>query len=178
MNAFMHPCGAAGRCGVLVLLLFGAAAQAQGVYKCRDARGGIAYQDRACAAGATQSEVELAPPPPLQPSPDYHRDVPARTAPRTRIRREARPALTMSHECRTADGEVFYRHGGCPKSLAGNDVSAGARRGRGSATTAVFDLALPRAEVCRRLAARGRAAHARDERVSTYERNAGRDPCR
>ena len=177
MNAFLHPCRAAGWCGVLVLLLFGAAAQAQGVYKCRDARGAVAYQDHACAQGATQSEVELAPPP-LHSSPDSRQDVPARAAPRARARREARTAQPLSHECRTGDGEVFYRHGGCPKSLARSDVSAGARRGRGSAATAVSDLALPRTEVCRRLAARGRAGHARDERVSTYERNAGRDPCR
>ena len=40
---------------------------------------------------------------------------------------------------------------------------------------------LPRGEACRRMAAAGsigRAGHARDESVSTYDRNLGRDPCR
>jgi hypothetical protein len=45
----------------------------------------------------------------------------------------------------------------------------------------VRSQALPRGEVCRRIAAAGsigRAGHARDESVSTYDRNLGRDPCR
>jgi hypothetical protein len=45
----------------------------------------------------------------------------------------------------------------------------------------VTAIALPRDEACRRMAAAGsigRAGREHDERVSTYDRNAGRDPCR
>jgi hypothetical protein len=161
------------------------AAHAESVYKCRSADGRIAFQDHACAAGAAESEVAIAPAPPSAPSPDYGRApkeshrvarIAATSHAAARERREA-----VSYECRAANGEVFYRHGKCPGRIAA-DAGTG-RRGRGSAasTFAVTSVALPRGEACRRMAAGGsigRAGHARDESVSTYERNLGRDPCR
>ena len=160
-------------------------AHAESVYKCRGADGRIAFQDHACAAGAAESQVEIAPPPPVAPSPDYGRgaDAPRRSAhaaasphASTRERREA-----VSYECRAANGERFYRHGTCPAHIT-TDAGSGKRgRGGASATVAVTSEALPRGEACRRMAAAGsigRAGHARDESVSTYDRNLGRDPCR
>jgi hypothetical protein len=160
-------------------------AHAASVYECRGADGAIAFQDHACAAGFAESKVEIAPPPPAAPSPDYGRD--AREARRSahasshasapaRARREA-----VSYECRAANGELFYRHGACPGRITAE--ATGGKRGRSGASSAfaVTSVALPRGEVCRRIAAAGsigRAGHARDESVSTYERNLGRDPCR
>jgi hypothetical protein len=169
--------------GALAFAALGA--HAASVYKCRSADGAIAFQDRACPAGAAGSEVEIAPPPPVAPSPDHgrgtreaRRSTHATTSPHatTRERREA-----VSYECRAANGELFYRHGACPGRIAAD--SAPGKRGRGAASSsfAVTSQALPRGEVCRRLAAAGsigRAGHARDESVSTYDRNLGRDPCR
>lgn len=159
-------------------------AHAESVYKCRNADGTVAFQDRACAVGAAQSQVDIAPPPPAAPSPDYGRErndagrsVHAASSSRasTRERREA-----VSYECRAANGEVFYRHGACPGRITAD--AGAAKRGRGSSTAfAVTSAPLPRGEACRRMAAAGsigRAGHARDESVSTYDRNLGRDPCR
>lgn len=170
-------------CALLACAALGASARvvhAESVYKCRNADGAIAYQDHACATGAAESQPEIAAPPPVAPSPDYGRDTrdvrrPVHAAQATRERHEA-----VSYECRAANGELFYRHGACPGRITA-DAGAG-KRGRGTSTTyAVTSEALPRDEVCRRLAAAGsigRAGHARDESVSTYDRNLGRDPCR
>ena len=160
-------------------------AHAESVYKCRNADGTIAFQDRACVAGAAESQVEIAPAPPPAPSPDYGRDTrdarrSAHTASSSRSPTRERREV-VSYECRAANGELFYRHGACPGRITA-DAGTG-KRGRGSASTAfaVTSEALPRGEVCRRMAAAGsigRAGHARDESVSTYDRNLGRDPCR
>ena len=86
----------------------------------------------------------------------------------------------MSWECRGADGALFYRHASCPKSIAGGRSPMAARKG-GAKPVAVSATPLPRAEACRGLARAGsigRSGHEHDETVSTYDKNAGRDPCR
>lgn len=149
-------------------------AQAAAAYRCHGPDGIVAYQDRPCEAAQRETRVELAPEPPPSPSPDYG-VAPARRAavkhapPRSAARRQA-----LSRECRSDDGEVFYRHGACPKSIRSGKAS-------GAAGVAVSAVELSRAEACRRIAAAGsvgRRGRDRDDRVSTYERNAGRDPCR
>ena len=159
-------------------------AHADSVYKCRNADGAIAFQDHACASGAAESQVEIAPAPPVAPSPDYGRDArdTRRYAHAAASRTAHAPHEALSYECRAANGEVFYRHGACPGRITASDAGTG-KRGRGSASGSfgVTSEALPRGEVCRRIAAAGsigRAGHVRDESVSTYDRNLGRDPCR
>ena len=56
---------------MLLLSVFAKPLHAESVYKCRGADGAIAFQDRPCAASQAQSLVEIAPPPPAAPSPDY-----------------------------------------------------------------------------------------------------------
>lgn len=153
-----------------------AGACAQTVYRCRGADGTVAYQDRACAATQAQTEIALDPPPPPSDSPDYGRREASARAARTAARgAHARVAAPMrSWECRAADGGVFYRHSKCPKSIA-------ARTGGNGREIRVTAVPIARADACRRLAragAAGRAGHEHDEAVSTYDRNAGRDPCR
>lgn len=169
---------------LVVLFLFAVAARAESVYKCRDADGLVAYQDRPCAASQRQAEVEIAPVPSPAASPEYAMSSTSRgTAPARGQRASKRAgshAEPSSWECRTADGEVFYRHASCPKSLA-QSGSAPARRGSGEKKKreTIKATPLPRAEACRRMAAsHGRSGSGRDERASTYERNLGRDPCR
>jgi hypothetical protein len=161
-------------------------AHAESVYRCRSADGTVAFQDHACTAGAAESHVEIAPPPPVAPSPDYGRDTrdarrPGHAAASVRTAvRERREAV--SYECRAANGELFYRHGSCPGRITADSAGSGKRgRGSASATFSVTSEALPRGEACRRMAAAGsigRTGHERDDRVSTYDRNLGRDPCR
>lgn len=187
--------GAGGLSGVLMLLpMLGLVAQASAasVYKCRDAAGHIAYQDAACAGGAVETRIEIAAPPPSGPGPDYGVTTAARSARADRSRTSSMHAgahAALSYECRAANGDIFYRHGGCPRSIRDEHAvdahsgrrSAGAAARRADRSVAVSAVALPRSEVCRRLAAAGsvgRGGHEHDEQVSTYERNAGRDPCR
>jgi hypothetical protein len=173
--------------GACALFASAVSASAASVYKCRDAQGHVAYQDHACAATQQQSEIELmpAPPPPLASAQPEHRRASAGDAEHTRKTRAprrgtAREREVMSWECRGADGALFYRHASCPKSIAGARSSAGSRKG-GAKPVAVSATPLPRAEACRRLARAGsigRSGHEHDETVSTYDKNAGRDPCR
>lgn len=165
-----------------LLLLVAAPVRAESIYRCHHADGSLAYQDRPCADAQRQTRVELVPAPPPAASPGYGTGkTRSATAPRNRraATRGTDRAEAPSYECRAANGEVFYRHSTCPASIAETDPGR-QRRGAG-ASVAVSGVALTRKEACRRLAAAGsigRRGRERDERVSTYERNAGRDPCR
>lgn len=166
------------------LLLAAASAQAGSVYRCRGTDGRVAYQDRPCTGAQQQTRIELATPPAPAASPDYGVTAAARPKSSSRgLRASGRAGArgeSSSYECRGANGEVFYRHWACPKSIPA--PGAGGRRRSGEASSvAVTAAPLTRAEACRRLAAAGsigRRGRDRDERVTTYERNAGRDPCR
>jgi len=166
-----------------VLLVASTGAHAESVYKCRDADGQVAYQDRPCAGTQRETRIEIAVPPP-SPPPDYGLPVkPPAIARRGSTRAGAHGREALSYECRADNGEVFYQHTACPKSISAARSGGSGRGARASGTekVGVSAIALPRADVCRRLAAAGsigRAGRDRDARVSTYERNAGRDPCR
>jgi len=177
-----------------VLLLAGYAAGARAdVYKCTDAHGAASFQDRPCAQAADQSVVVLAPAPAYMASPTYaveretnphgaHRVAPARAASR---RGEA--TAPASYECRTVDGQVFYRHGACPRSVAAIDAQGATHRGRfvtskssAGRSVAVTSTRIAREDACyemRRAGAAGRSGHVHDQDVSTYDKNLGRDPC-
>ena len=147
-------------------------AHAQSVYRCSDAKGALAFQDKPCAGGEAQSEIAIEPAPAYAASPDYGVDKPTRVsrAAHSSSRASARNAEPMSYECRAANGDVFYRHGRCPATIRG--------KGRGATSSAVTANAIPRSEACARMAHTSHAGRERDETVSTYERNLGRDPCR
>ena len=162
---------------------------AESVYKCRAADGAVAFQDRPCADARTQWVVDIAPSPPAAPSPDYGRAPGEGRVARDRgassVRTGGKPSREMvSYACHAADGELFYRHGACPKQIPARSASGAGPRGRAAKATqsvGVTAQALPRSEVCRKLASAGsigRAGHEHDESVSTYDRNLGRDPCR
>jgi hypothetical protein len=140
------------------------------VYRCVDADGATAFQDRPCAAGQRQSEVMMAPPPAPAPSPHYAID--ARTRQAARVHAAARKPKASAYECRGSDGRLFYRLGGCPHSLAAADGTGGAVH--------VSARRVDRERACRqmrRAGAIGRAGHEFDESVSTYDKDLGRDPC-
>ena len=183
------------RAAFTLLLMLGATQVAHAaIYKCNDAKGHVAYQDHACAGVETQTRIELAPSPPPAASPEYSVSSVARNTRSSRMRdvspqRKGRQAAAAtSYECRAADGEVFYRHHGCPKSIKvdplhapGKNQGTRTRRGEASSSIAVSARPMSRSDACQRLAAAGsigRAGHVHDEIVSAYDRNAGRDPCR
>ena len=160
---------------------FAKTAHAESVFRCRAADGAVAFQDRPCADASAQSVVEIAPAPPVQPSPDY--GVTSVREPRaTHVRANPRaPREAVSFACHAANGETFYRHASCPKQIAVADAGGRGKAAKGAKTVAVTAEAMPRADVCRELSRAGsigRAGHARDESISSYERNLGRDPCR
>ena len=178
-----------------ILLIAGYAAHAHAgpVYRCVDSRGTVTFRDNTCADTAEQSVVALAPAPKYAASPEYaiDRDTPMRVTNRARhpgaASRHETASGGSSYECRTADGQVFYRHNSCPHSVAALDQSGTAHRGRGGAaksatakSIAVTSTRVSRDDACyemRRAGAGGRSGHNYDQDVSTYDKNLGRDLC-
>ena len=173
-----------------ILILFGIAGgvRAESFNKCIDAHGDIAYQSTPCASDAKTASIAVAPAPAYAPSPTYSVDT-AKPLEQSRqmrpIRQAHRDVEAMSYECRTSDGQVFYRHSGCPHSIASEKTASkngkkGSAHNAGASVT-VSSRRIPREEACQQIHAAGaigRSARAYDEDVSTYDRNLGRDPCR
>ena len=125
------------------------AAQAASVYRCLDAQGHVAYQDRACAEVQRETQIALAPLPPSQPSPDYGHGARGRASglgerghatSQATSRGTARKAAAhepASYECRAANGEVFYKHAACPKSIRVRAAARGGRRGQPTTTESI-----------------------------------------
>ena len=174
----------------LLLLLLASGLRAQPVYKCTDATGAVAYQDKACGAQQQEREMQFVPAPPVQPSPQYalaHDNAPAqmpRTARAGGRRRLWSQEEEKSFECRVSNGDVFYRHNACPHSIKAPVSGNGHKSpsgGNAAATLSVSSRPVARSEACaqmRRAGAVGRNGHEHDEDVSTYDRNLGHDPCR
>lgn len=164
---------------ILALLFVCNGVRATTVYKCTDADGGVSYQSAACASSQHASAIELAPVPAAAPSPQYAID-PVRAMPtQRRDVRVARTKTEMANECRTSDGDVFYRLGKCPHSVSEKTED---HRGK-SATHSVSVSSHPvtRAMACSemsRAGAAGRKGRDYDETISTYDRNLGKDPCK
>lgn len=186
----------AGRClrwyeWLAFLVLFALAAgvkAAAPIYRCDDARGAVTFQDRPCSAQEIEQAVATAPAPAYAPSPTYALDSAAREtryvhASSGRVRESG----AQSWECRTSDGQVFYRHHGCPRTIAAADAGTaahGVHRGKAASvngkTVSVHAVRVPREEACaqmRRAGALGRNGHMHDEDTSTYDKNLGRDLC-
>lgn len=152
------------------------------VYRCAAGAGPVVYQDRPCADPARQQQIEFVPSPFVEATADTTAHAKPRKASASRVpkRKSKSPAEVMSWECRAANGEVFYRHSRCPGSIPASTPSRRGSRGAASGI-GVRASPLPRREACRRIRAGapgGRAGRERDETVTTYERNLGRDPCR
>lgn len=172
----------------LTILLLASGARAGPLYRCVDARGNTRFTDLACTAGENVQKVDVAPVPAFSPSPQYA--VPGRKArePALPTRRsaaslgrqhETSSALERSYECRSVDGQIFYRHVACPHTIEAK--SDGLGRGHAAKKKVeVRAVRVSREEACaqmRRAGASGRSGHAHDEDVSSYEKNLGHDPC-
>lgn len=171
----------------LAILLLACGARAGTLYRCVDARGNTSFSDSTCAAGERAQKIDVAAAPTFSPSPQYA--LPDTREVTTPVRRSAasasRPhdataAAARSYECRSVDGQVFYRHVACPHTIEAK--SDGLGRGRAAKKKVeVHAVRVSREEACaqmRRAGASGRSGHAHDEDVSSYEKNLGHDPCR
>lgn len=171
---------------ILAMLGAAGAVRAEPIYKCEDAKNNVAYQSQPCSAGQTASEVEISPAPQFAPSPQYAIDHSQASQPRQvrEVRHAHREREATAFECRASDGQVFYRHSGCPHSIAreaaSNDTSKRGKSQSSGGSVSVSSQRIPLDEACRQMrtaGAIGRSGHAHDETVSTYDRNLGRDPC-
>jgi hypothetical protein len=163
---------------VLALLFLCNGVRATTVYKCTDADGAVSYQSAACASTQHTSEIELAPVSPAAPSPQYALD-PVRPAVHQRQTRLAHAKTEMAYECRTSGGNVFYRLGHCPHSIA--EKSGDSRGKNATHSVSVTSHPVTRQMACsemRRAGSAGRNGHEYDESISTYDRNLGNDPCK
>ncbi len=150
-------------------------ASAQVVYRCIGDDGTTVFQDRACTNG-----TRLVMPTERPPSPAPARE---RTTATTRGKRSAASTPRISRtrtdtpdawECRASGGAVFYRFSACPATLP----AKGAKGTKAQPPERVQARTITLPEACRRMRANGRDGREHDDRVSTYDRNLGRDPCR
>jgi Domain of unknown function (DUF4124) len=164
---------------------------AEQVYKCRGSDGHLSYQARPCAQGQSESTVTIhkAPPPRPLPATKPTRSAPpnASTNKATRVTAPPRPPLpqqVMSYKCTAQDGRVFYRHHACPPEIdIGKTTTVHPIRGVETwyHTTPVASQAVPRAEACaaiNKLTVSSRKGYELDDRVSSYDKNLGRGPCK
>jgi hypothetical protein len=177
-----------------MVALFGlsaASAGADDVYKCVGSDGRLSYQARPCAQGLAQSTVTIREAPPAPPPPP-----PARTpANRERVQSyldrmkhsqppaapPKAPPVLKSYKCSADTGFVFYRHSACPSTFTlgeseGRDRFGDMRTFR--SVTNVKSEEITRAEACTqiyKLTASSREGSQYDDRVSTYDKNLGRD---
>ena len=179
---------------LLVLLLAAWSAGVHGeVYKCMGKGGVSQFQDHPCATEAAQTVVAIAPAPAYAPSPVYastHESTARSGSHRSQVSVSAsrRGENGGAYECRTSDGQVFYRHGTCPRSVAAVEQTQATSHGHGrgskaaaAKSVAVTSTRISREEACyqlRRAGAAGRPGREHDQDVSTYDKNLGHDPCR
>jgi hypothetical protein len=172
----------------LLLLFFVTGVRAVPIYKCINQKGDVAYQDQPCTVTLRSSVVEVAPAPAYAKSPEYavephpvdNKSVRSERNVASRRSELAAAPQAMSYECRSTDGQVFYRHSACPRTVAAKGELAS--KGRASAKTVpVHSTRVSREEACmqmRRAGASGRSGHMHDDDISTYEKDLGHDPCR
>ena len=171
----------------LALLALAAGVRAESAYRCDAADGAVTYQAEPCGPDRSERRIAIDPRPSVVVAPDYAVATPAKGAAHDRASRtvaRTHDSDERSYECRASDGEVFYRHSGCPHALpapSGSGGGRGAKSGGAKTHVTVSARPLPRSEACaaiHRAGAIGRNGHAYDEDVSTYERDLGRDPCK
>ena len=157
---------------IFAILLAPTVAVAGSVYKCTKSDGAIAFQAQPCALAEQQDTVTLEQAPAYAPPPSYAVGTgSARKQQKRRKTRQFSPRVS-SYECRSSDGQVFYRHHGCPHAVAS--------RANPAKSASVSALKVSRQRACaqiHRAGAIGRIGHAHDENVSTYDHDLGRDPC-
>ncbi len=154
------------------------------IHRCVSADGEISYQQTPCPTGSVDTREIAVRPEDVRPAPEQPMFVPPQDPPQeppTPLRPPEPPP--QSFRCATADGTVFYRHGGCPAQLSVRQPYLWV--GETQITLPVFvpvqAQPIPRESACSAIYDRGasrRDGSEHDERYSVYQRATGRDPCR
>ena len=181
-------------CALMALFcLYAASTVAGDVYKCVGSDGSLSYQARPCGQGQAESTVTIrnAPPPPV--AVPAQPELSAESRDRAldymnRLRSSAPPAAppkarpappVKSYKCTADNGFVFYQHDACPSTI---DIGKGlATDGFGRPMRYVTNVKgeeITRAEACvqiYKVTASSRDGSHLDQRVSSYDKNLGRD---
>ncbi|WP_440225164.1 DUF4124 domain-containing protein [Dokdonella sp. MW10] len=164
---------------VACTMSFAPGLSAQVVYRCTGEDGSTVFQDRACTHG---TRLVM----PAEPAPSHATAPRERTTTTSRGKRPAastprnapaRAVTSNAWECRASGGAVFYRFSTCPATLPAKGTK-GTRAHGTKPPERVQARAITLPEACRRMRANGREGREHDDRISTYDRNLGRDPCR
>lgn len=158
-----------------ILLL---AADATEVHRCVGNDAVPRYQDQPCASGEVEEHLQLKAPPPAPAS------VPDPAAPTGGAdtaapeKRPNAPPEPLSWRCEVDNGEVYYRHDGCPAVISEPLWLNMQDRSGYSRYLQVRAVPVQRSFACRAIARGGRFGAERDQRASPYEKLSGRDLCR
>jgi hypothetical protein len=166
-------------------LLYLALAQ-PAVHRCVGADGVVRFQDRPCAEGEVAREIDLRPEPepvasstgakPTGPDPAVAGAVLGLVRP-VAAEPESGPS---SWRCEVSNGEVYFRHDGCPAQIS-ELVALVSATGEPFATVLshrVQGVRVSRRLACREINRGARFGAERDQRAEPYDKLSGRDPCR
>lgn len=179
-------------CALMALFGLSAASTVAGdIYKCVGSDGSLSYQARPCGQGQAESTVTIrnAPPPPpvvapAQPEPpavSREQGLDFMSRPRSSASPAAPPndPPAKSYKCTAGNGFVFYRHDDCPSTIDIGKASTSDGYGRPIRyVTNVVGEEITRAEACAQIykvTASSRDGSHLDQRVSSYDKNLGRD---
>ncbi|HWS27333.1 MAG TPA: DUF4124 domain-containing protein [Xanthomonadales bacterium] len=162
----------------LIAALMLLSADATEVHRCVGSDGVPRYQDRPCASGESQQHLQLkaplAAPPATTAAPAASSAVPIQ-APQKDLDSAPEP---QSWRCEVDNGEVFYRHDGCPEVISEPLWLNMPDRSGYSTYMQVRAQQVARNFACRQIDRGGRFGAERDQRASPYEKLSGRDLCR
>lgn len=162
----------------LVAAMLLLAADATEVYRCVGVDGVPRYQDQPCASGESAQQLRLETPPPTSATSPVATPS-AAPSPPPENRAIAPPAPTpLSWRCEVDNGEVYYRHDGCPSVLSEPLWLSMPDRSGYSTYMQVRAVPVQRSFACRQIDRGGRYGAERDQRASPYEKLSGRDLCR
>ena len=159
------------------MMLF--AADVTEVHRCVGDDGVPRYQDQPCASGESQQHLRLKAPPPVAPAAESAAPASSSTAAPTAQRREtSAPPEPLSWRCEVDNGEVYYRHDGCPDVLSEPLWLSMPDRSGYSTWMQVHAVPVQRSFACRQISRGGRYGAERDQRAAPYDKLSGRDLCR
>lgn len=162
----------------LIAALMLLAADATEVHRCVGSDGVPRYQDQPCASGESQQRLQLktpsAAPPAAGAAPAASSTVPP-DPPQPDLAVAPKP---QSWRCEVDNGEVFYRHDGCPEVISEPLWLNMPDRSGYSSWMQVRAVPVARQLACRQIDRGGRFGAERDQRASPYEKLSGRDLCR
>lgn len=169
--------------GIFVLVP-AAAFGTQTIYTCKGPHGTPVFSDAPCGAKARVLVLHESGPPSVLPAatpPSSAGVVGNGDTPIPTVAAPPAPAIPSAYRCETADGMVFYRHQHCPKA-----ITVTRHRYVGGLDTPIQGYApveehgISSEVACaaiRAVDASDRFGSDYDEHYTTYQRNAGDDPC-